>query len=136
MVDLTDDEVTVLDIASRGEPMMPIGRWEVPVEHLIVLGLLKRRNDKFNNVITDAGRKALAESGGAQEAIDDALAKALINKHDAGVRYRQAGEEIAQNFYKLVSHAVVVTGDHWNVAISKCLEALRDRVNAIYDDEH
>lgn len=132
MVDLTDDEQTVLMIAAAGESMMPIGRWEQPVEHLVELGFLERHN-KFNNTITEAGRKAL---GGAPEAIDDALAKALINKHNAGVRYRQAGEEIAQNFYKLVSHAVVVTGDHWNVAISKCLEALRDRVNAIYDDEH
>ena len=32
---LTDDERTVLMIAAQGQSMMPLGRWETPVEHLV-----------------------------------------------------------------------------------------------------
>lgn len=64
--ELTQDEYTVLLIASSGEYMMPIGRWEAPVEALVQRGLL-HRHDKFNNTITEAGKKIVA----AREQQDD-----------------------------------------------------------------
>ncbi len=56
--DLTDDEFTVLLIAQQGESMMPIARWEKPVNDLVERGLL-HRHDKFNNTITENGKEAL-----------------------------------------------------------------------------
>ena len=56
---LTDDEYSVLMIAAEGQSLMPIGRWEKPVERLVSRGLL-HSHDRFNNVITPMGRAALA----------------------------------------------------------------------------
>jgi hypothetical protein len=55
---LSDDEFTVLMIAAEGQSMMPIGRWQEPVESLVAKGFLKE-HDKFNCVITPTGREAL-----------------------------------------------------------------------------
>lgn len=65
MTELTDDEFTVLLIAQQGESMMPIGRWEKPVESLVQKGFL-HRYDKFNNSITTSG-KEVAKARSAQE---------------------------------------------------------------------
>lgn len=72
--ELTQDEYSVLLIASSGEYMMPIGRWEAPVEALVKRGLLYR-HDKFNNTITEAGKKAIA----AREKVDDRALEQAIN---------------------------------------------------------
>lgn len=78
--ELTQDEYTVLLIASSGESMMPIGRWEKPVEALVERGFLQRHN-KFNNTITETGKKAIA----AREQEDDsALINAVNNLAQAG----------------------------------------------------
>lgn len=61
--------------------MMPIGRWERPVDRLVARGLLERA-DRWNNFINAAGRAAL-------EAHDDALFRDMA---DAAVRAEQAGE--------------------------------------------
>ncbi len=55
---MTDDEMTVLMIASQGESMIPIGRWETPIRALTERGLM-RSFDSVNYVITDAGTKAM-----------------------------------------------------------------------------
>lgn len=59
LVPLTNDERTVLMIAAEGQSMMPIGRWQDPVQSLTQRGLLKAE-DTFNCVITPAGREAVA----------------------------------------------------------------------------
>jgi len=51
---LTPDECTVLEIASKGESMMAIGRWEAATESLHRKRLLKKLDD-VNYVITAAG---------------------------------------------------------------------------------
>ena len=56
-MNLSDDEFVVLTLAANGESMAAIGRWEKPIEHLVLLGML-HRHDKFNNVITSKGRQA------------------------------------------------------------------------------
>lgn len=55
---LSDDEFTVLMIAAEGQSMMPIGRWQEPVESLVAKGFLKE-HDRFNCTITATGREAL-----------------------------------------------------------------------------
>ena len=40
MSDLTDDEFALLEIASHGESMIPIGRWEGPLRSLAARGLM------------------------------------------------------------------------------------------------
>ncbi len=63
---LSNDELTVLMIAKRGEYMIPIGRWEMPIKSLTARGLMRRLDD-VNYVITDAGMKA------SEAAEDDAI---------------------------------------------------------------
>src|SRR5208282_6578518 len=81
MIILTYDERTVLMIADEGESMMPLGRWEQPVEHLVELGYLQR-HDRFNNTITEAGRLALNDE---QDIVDDNFARAFIKANNAVV---------------------------------------------------
>ena len=120
---LTDDERTVLMIAAQGQSMMPLGRWETPVEHLVELGLLER-HDKFNNVITLAGRKAIEL---ASDEVDTTAAKALIDGHNAKVVYRKSGELLAQNLVEMAKAAAEVTGDTQLGALQKCIVAVRSR---------
>ena len=123
MIILTDDERTVLMIADCGESMMPIGRWEQPVEHLVEIGYLQR-HDKFNNTITEAGRLALNDE---QEIVDDTAAKAVITIHNAKVAYRQVGNAIAEQLAEMAKLAAASTGDELLVALQKCVAAVRDR---------
>jgi hypothetical protein len=53
---LSQDEETIMMLAISGESMMPIGRWEKPVEHLVELGFLNGP-DRFNAYITNEGKK-------------------------------------------------------------------------------
>ena len=119
---LTDDERTVLMIAAEGQSMMPIGRWEAPVEHLVEIGFLER-HDKWNNLITTAGKQALEQ---VNDDIDTVAAKALITRHNAGVVYRERGEALAKQLVEMV-RAAAVTGDSSRTALNKCLQAIKDR---------
>ena len=84
MRDLTDDEFTLLEIASHGESMIPIGRWERPLKALASKGLMFA-SDSANYVITESGRAAL---GGHKDDVDTAWAKAAIAAHNDGVERR------------------------------------------------
>ena len=85
MRDLTDDEFALLEIASHGESMIPIGRWERPLKALATKGLMFA-NDSVNYVITDGGRAAL---DGYKDDVDTAWAKAAIAAHNGAVEQRQ-----------------------------------------------
>lgn len=75
MVDLTQDEFTILLIADRGEFMAPIGRWKAPILSLLEKGLMQRLDD-VNYTITDAGRAARATQDEEDDtAIRDALSR-------------------------------------------------------------
>ena len=54
---LSEDDLIVLSLAADGERMIAIGRWEKPTEKLEALGYLEYAPDKFNAVITAAGRE-------------------------------------------------------------------------------
>jgi hypothetical protein len=106
MTDLTSDELTVLLIACEDQSMMPIGRWEAPVESLVKKGFLSR-SDKFNNYITDAGRAAAKQS-------DDDNFKAVIETRNAIVvahdKAKARAEEIAALLAELAKYSAAQVG--------------------------
>ena len=128
---ITPDERTVLEIAARGESMMPIGRWEKPVESLVAKGLL-RRVDKFNNYITPEGYKALGEE---REEADDKLFRALTRVHKGRVTYERTGEEVAKGLAAMAKEAVKATGDDLQVALKQCAKAVEDRASEILREQ-
>jgi hypothetical protein len=115
MTDLTQDELTVLMIAAEGQSMMPIGRWEAPVESLVKRGLL-RRADKFNNYITPAGRKAA-------DAKDNANIEAVINARNeityAQEKAAERARDIAALLTELAIYSAAVTGEEKLVALKR-----------------
>jgi len=106
MSDLTRDELTVLLIAAEGESMMPIGRWEAPLKSLLAKGYM-HANDKFNNVITPAGRAA------AQRDEDD-TARRMIEANNNVVhgkeQARASAEAIAFQMVDLAEMSSKITG--------------------------
>lgn len=127
---LSDDEFTVLMIAAEGESMMPIGRWQAPVENLVARGYL-RQLDRFNNVITTEGRKAIGERNAEDES---AIRQASRQVADAQGEARKAAEEAAQALARAAKASVRATGDradtavlNWNAEIlRKALELVRE----------
>lgn len=115
--DLSADEVTVLLIAGRGEPMMPIGRWKGPTESLVAKGFMKPRphvgdpTGHFNNYITALGSAELAKF----EREEDALLGKLIEASSAvGAVQRKArasAEQIAVQIVELAEMSAQATGD-------------------------
>ena len=131
MTDLTQDELTVLMIAAEGESMMPIGRWEDPVNNLVAKGYLKR-NDKFNNYITTEGRKALN-----RDQIETTKARIETTNQivDGREKARRLAEKIAGQLVELANLSNKVTGDNqiealerWSrLILARALELLNGR---------
>ena len=139
MADLTQDEFTMLLIAAKGEPMMPIGRWRESAEALVAKGLLQPRPHAgdptgfFNLCITATG-KLQAE----QEDSDfDAQLRTMLDvnnqiKH-AQNQARASAEQIAAQLVELTELSVKVTGDdkikalrEWSkVILTRALEMMR-----------
>ena len=122
MTDLSQDELTVLLIAAKGESLAAIGRWEVPIDSLVEKGLLSR-GDKFNNFITPAGRVA-AKKG------EDANYVAML---ETGTKINNA-RTVAQQLVAQVAHHLLiaaralsqVTGGSLQNSVDQCsIEALR-----------
>jgi hypothetical protein len=125
---LTQDELTVLMIAAEGESMMPIGRWEAPTRALVAKGYLLA-NDKYNNVITEAGRQAAEQA-------DNANIRDMVKVNNDIVEARQKaaarGDEIAALLAELATYSASMTGDdkvkalrNWaKVVLEKALEII------------
>lgn len=88
--ELSQDEFTVLLIASQSESMIPIGRWKAPILSLTERGLM-RKNDEVNYAITDRGRKVCAETDAAY----DADIRFLLEGHSKTIEGRAIEEEPA-----------------------------------------
>ena len=97
MSDLSQDELTILMIAAEGESMMPIGRWEKPLDSLVAKGLM-HRHDKFNVVITPDGRKACKET-------EDGNIRGLIEANNTMV----TGKETARRNAEAIAVFTLVT---------------------------
>lgn len=124
--EVTDDEYTVLMIMDQGESLAAIGRWEKPLDALVERGLA-RRLDKFNNIITTEGKKAL----GAREKGDEAALKQLIPQiNSAQTQARSHVEAAAQHLARAAQVSAPVTGDDPNTALLswniECLKRARE----------
>ena len=133
---LTDDEATVLQIAAQGMTIGAIGRWAGAVESLLTRGLLKDMSgDKFNCVITDAGRSAMdgqeAEDDRALgKAVDRALGKAVDRMRETAIAQRsiqEMAEQCAQVLVKVAEASSVVTGDAKDIAAKNWSKLILDR---------
>jgi len=91
MSKLTDDELTILMIADKGEPMLAIGRWEQPVKSLVAKGYLHDTGTSHH--ITSAGRKAAAAEGDP----DDALAHRMIGIHNKRIQVRSVAQPLIES---------------------------------------
>jgi hypothetical protein len=125
MVDLTDDETTVMLIAARGEPLIPIGRWAAPVKNMVARGYLRALKSAgdptghFNNVITAMGRKVVEEAERDHDkALGDILnMSAAIGHHQT--KARAQAEYIAVQLVDLAELSSQVTGDSRRDALEK-----------------
>ena len=114
---LTSDEQTVLIIAAKGEPMMPIGRWRDAAKALVAKGLLKPRPhpgdpDGFFNLHITAAGQAAADNLEKQD--DEALRDMITVSHSIGhsqAKIRAHAEAIAVQLVDLVEASIKVTGE-------------------------
>jgi hypothetical protein len=135
MSDLSDDELTVLMIADRGEALMPIGRWEAPVRSLLECGYLHANPTPgdaigvHNSTITDAGRQALRR----QE--DEPYRQVIVTSAKIARAQHQlaaTGEQAAQVLVGMARASAAVTGNsaqtelrNWSkIVLSRALELL------------
>ena len=126
MSDVSDDEYTVLMIMAKGQSLAAIGHWEKPLDALVERGLA-RRLDKFNNIITTEGTKAL----GAREQADDEALKSLVPQiATAQNTARSHVEAAAQHLCRAAQASASMTGDTPEVALMtwnlECLKRARE----------
>ena len=129
---MTNDEKTVLLIAAKGEPMMPIGRWRAPAEALVGKKYLKPSPHDgdptgfFNLRITAAGRQAVEEiERGDDEALRDMVMLNSSIQHEQR-KLRATAEQIAVHLVDLATATQAVTGEppataleNWALVICK-----------------
>jgi len=116
-MNLTSDEQTVLIIAAKGEPMMPIGHWRDSAKSLIAKGLLKPRPhpgdpDGFFNLHITAAGQAAADDLEKQD--DEALRDMITGSNAIGhsqSKIRATAEQIAVQLVDLVEASIKVTGE-------------------------
>jgi len=139
MPDLTQDELTVLLIAAKDEPMMPIGRWRAPAESLIAKGLLQPRPHAgdttgfFNLRITAAGKAQAAQAKSDFDGQFRTMIDVNNQIHHAQTQARAAAEQIAVQLVDLIELSIKVTGDdkvkvlrEWSkVILTRALEMMR-----------
>jgi hypothetical protein len=118
---ITDDEKTVLMIADRGEYMVAIGRWELPIRSLFSKGLLvlHQINGGAQYTISDAGR---AELDAADSAEDANLGKLIEQGKKIGAAQksaRECAEAAAQELADCAKASSPITGDTPEAAARK-----------------
>ena len=91
MLELSQDEFTVLLIAAEDESMIPIGRWKAPILALTERGLMQK-NDGANYAITLAGREAVAK----RNEDDEAALRGLLAGNTKAIEARTIEGEIVE----------------------------------------
>jgi hypothetical protein len=133
MTDLTQDELTVLLIAAKGESMMPIGRWKDPARSLVTKGLLSATKSPqdpegmFNLRITPAGQAAAEH----EDTIYDSQLGQMINTSNAIAheqkKVRAHAEQIAVQLVDLAEAASRVTGESRVDALRQWTKVIMER---------
>lgn len=115
MVELSNDEMTVLGIVKAGGFIAPIGKWESVVLRLAERGLLEKK-DEVNYVATAAGNVAYDES-------DDSDIRALIETNNKIASARIKSQEKIKQAAKLVWEAAklssAVTREDYDSSVQK-----------------
>lgn len=124
-MNLSDDEFTVLLIAAEGQSMMPIGRWQAPVEALTERGLLA--GDKFNRRITAFGLQALKDRDKQDDKAYTQILELGTQVANGRQQYQQFMEQAAQALANAAKAAHTTTGDSPQHAIEQSLPVLRTR---------
>lgn len=107
---LTNDEMSVLMIAAKGEYMLAIGHWQQPVQALCRKGFMKCEliAGGPQYTITDAGRKAMEQG-------DDENIRSMIEASSSAGTAQKAARDVAeQTAQKLAECAKLsspITGD-------------------------
>lgn len=123
---LTNDEATVLMIAAKGQSMIAIGRWEVPIRQLVARGLMKK-NDAVNFSITDPGLAALSAH---EEQVDAAVVSStrkLIDAASSRVTMQRFSEQAATLLAQAASESARITGDAPAIAAERWAKVILDR---------
>lgn len=133
MTDLSADELTVLLIAAKGEPMMPIGRWKAPAISLVARGYLTAArspqdpNGMFNLRITETGKQAANDQ---DTAYDQQLGEIITKSRQIGhaqAKARAAAEQIAVQLVDLAEMSSRATGDDKVEALRKWAKIILER---------
>jgi hypothetical protein len=135
MMDLSEDEQTVLAIAHQGGNVAPLGRWEPAVRALVARGLLRDTStppgrfagDSLGTAITEAGT-ALAS---AQE--DAGLRQVLELSHQVGnarETARREAEAAVAHLVLAVRASALATGDSHDRALDQWWPHVRRAVLA------
>lgn len=129
---LTDDEATVLEIASKASIIAAIGRWEEPARSLLKRGFLRDMSgDGFNCSITPAG---IAARDGKQAEDDRALGKTIDRMRDMAIAQKsiqEMVEQCAQVLVKIAEASAVVTGDSKVDAADNWAKVIRNRAREL-----
>ena len=124
-MELTDDEYTVLTIAAKGEPMMPIGKWKPAAESLVTKGYLRGTpspqdpQGMFNLRITPAGIKASEESETAMDALFGQMITKSTEIGHLQKKARASAEQIAVQLVDLASLSEQATGEDKKTALER-----------------
>lgn len=130
MVDLTDDERTVLMIAAEGQSMIAIGRWEKPIDSCVRRGLMERA-DKFNNFITQQGRDALGVADEKENEVYRAIIEKSISLRNAHEQVRASVEQAATHLMFAAKASALATGDTPQHAAEQWAKHVLDRAKEL-----
>jgi hypothetical protein len=129
---LTDDERAVLMIAADNQSMIPIGRWQKPIENLSFLGLL-RKLDAVNYIITDNGRKMLADRQHEEDAEFQHAFAQITDDRNAREQSMMSLNQAAQHLVYAAKAAAKISGTQpekevWTIGqsvVARALELLK-----------
>lgn len=137
MIDLTNDEKTVLLIAHAGGPMAPIGRWKEPTESLVAKGFLRPRphpgdpTGHFNMHITDAGKDAAVQMDHEDYVALGGLLETASRIGHIQRKCAAHAEQIAVQIVDLVELSVQATGGSKLDSAKQWCEVIGNRVKEI-----
>jgi hypothetical protein len=128
------DDITVLMIANEGERMIPIGRWQKPIERLLASGHLVKQPSAgdptggFNCVITALGRQAIA----AEEKETDQQLGRFIEKSRTAYYDQTVARYLIEQAVLLIIDAATQsaphTGDTVRGAAEKWLDLIENEI--------
>ena len=133
MTDLSQDELTVLLIAAKGEPMMPIGHWKEPAFSLVTRGYLSPTRSPqdpegmFNLRITPAGMQAAEHEDTIFDGqLGQMIAQSSVIAHEQK-KARAHAEQIAVQLVDLADASSKVTGDSRVKALRQWAKVILER---------